>query len=84
MVLCVVLDPGDDTGVCTFLRHFYPNGYKTHWYLYMFAVENSADQWKAENKLSTSGDLGPAGEFSWHGAARRGDVNRPNSGTLVS
>jgi hypothetical protein len=32
------------------------------------------------HKLSTSGDLGPAGEFSWLGAAWK----RTSSGTLVS
>ena len=45
-----------------------------------FTIDTNAEP----HKLSTSGDLAPAGEFSWHGAARRGDVNRPSSETLVS
>jgi hypothetical protein len=36
-----------------------------------FTIDTNAEP----HKLSTSGDLAPAGEFSWHGAARRGDVN---------
>ena len=43
-----------------------------------FTIDTNAEP----HKLSTSGDLGP--EFSWHGATRRGDVNRPSSGTFVS
>jgi hypothetical protein len=35
-----------------------------------FTINTNAEP----HKLSTSGDLAPAGEFSWHGAARSGDV----------